>query len=92
MTHAYSELYIENAQKVFGHMLHYVIYDLGMKYDPYCRLFVQSGPSSSMNKVKKISAGQPGRQSAVSLQPCTAGRNNVSVLSKFKVCFFQTRK
>ena len=24
-------------------MLHYVIYDLGMEYDPYCRLFVQSG-------------------------------------------------
>ena len=24
----------ENAQKVFGHMLHYVVYDLGMKYDP----------------------------------------------------------
>ena len=43
MTHAYSGLYIENAQHVFAHMLHYVIYDLGMEYDPYCRLFVQSG-------------------------------------------------
>ena len=50
MTRAYSELYIENAQKVFGHMLHYVVYDLGMEYNPYCRLFVQSGVADQFGR------------------------------------------
>ena len=50
MTHAYSGLYIENAQQVFAHMLHYVIYDLGMEYDPYCRLFVQSGVADQFGR------------------------------------------
>lgn len=50
MTHAYSELYIENAQAVLAQMMHYVIYDLGMDYDPYARLFVQSGVAGQFEK------------------------------------------
>lgn len=43
MQYAYSELYVENAQRVLAQMMHYVIYDLGIDYDPFARLFVQSG-------------------------------------------------
>ena len=65
MTHAYSELYIENAQKVFGHMLHYVVYDLGMKYDPYCRLFVQSGVADQFGRGNpRFVAGMSGTELA----------------------------
>ena len=50
MTHAFSELYIENAQRVFAQMTHYVIYDLKMEYDPFFRLFVQSGVAAQFEK------------------------------------------
>ena len=50
MTHAFSELYIENAQRVFAQMTHYVIHDLKMGYDPFFRLFVQSGVAAQFEK------------------------------------------
>ena len=50
MTHAFSELYIENAQRVFAQMTHYVIHDLKMEYDPFFRLFVQSGVAAQFEK------------------------------------------
>ena len=50
MTHAFSELYIENAQRVFAQMTHYVIHDLKMGYDPFFRLFVQSGVAGQFEK------------------------------------------
>ena len=31
-------------------MLHYVVYDLGMEYNPYCRLFVQSGVADQFGR------------------------------------------
>ena len=43
MTRAYDELYIDNAQNVLAQMMHYAVYDLDMDYDPFARLFVQSG-------------------------------------------------
>ena len=50
MTHAFSELYIENAQRVFAQMTHYVIHDLKMEYDPFFRLFVQSGVAAQFER------------------------------------------
>ena len=50
MMTAYSELYIENAQQVLGQMMHYVIYDLKMDYDPFARLFVQSGAAGQFGR------------------------------------------
>ncbi len=50
MTHAYSEYYIENAQRVLAQMLHYAVYDLKMDYDPYILLFLQSGVADQFEK------------------------------------------
>lgn len=50
MTHAYDELYIENAQKVLAQMMHCAVYDMKMDYDPYCRLFVQSGVAGQFER------------------------------------------
>ena len=50
MMYAYSELYIENAQRVLAQMMHYAVYDLGMDYDPFAGLFVQSGMAAQFEK------------------------------------------
>lgn len=65
MTHAYSELYIENAQTVLAQMMHYAVYGLGMEYDPYCRLFVQSGVAGQFGKGNpRFVAGMSGTELA----------------------------
>ncbi len=65
MMHAYSELYIENAQKVMAQMLHCAIYDLGMDYDPFARLFVQSGAADQFGKGNpRFVAGMSGTELA----------------------------
>ena len=65
MTNAYSELYIENAQKVLAQMMHYVVYDLDMDYDPYSRLFVQSGVAEQFEKGNpRFVAGMSGTELA----------------------------
>ena len=65
MTHAYSELYIENAQKVLAQMLHYAVYDLGMDYDPFCTLFVRSGAADQFGKGNpRFVAGMSGTELA----------------------------
>ena len=43
MTNAYSSLYIENAQKTLGGMLHYAVYDLKWRIDDFFRAFINSG-------------------------------------------------
>ncbi len=43
MTNAYSSLYIENAQKTLGGMLHYAVYDLKWDIDQFFRAFINSG-------------------------------------------------
>ena len=65
MTNAYSELYIENAQKVLAQIMHYVVYDLDMDYDPYSRLFVQSGVAEQFEKGNpRFVAGMSGTELA----------------------------
>ena len=50
MTRAYDELYIDNAQNVLAQMMHYAVYDLDMDYDPFARLFVQSGVAAQFEQ------------------------------------------
>ncbi|MDO5133392.1 MAG: helix-turn-helix transcriptional regulator, partial [Eubacteriales bacterium] len=65
MTYAYSELYIENAQNVLAQMFHYAVYDFGMEYDPYSRLFVQSGVAEQFEKGNpRFVAGMSGEELA----------------------------
>lgn len=65
MTHAYSELYIENAQRVLAQMMHYAVYDLGMGYDPFSRLFIQSGVAEQFGAgVPRFVAGMSGEEMA----------------------------
>ena len=84
MTHAFSELYIENAQRVFAQMTHYVIYDLKMEYDPFFRLFVQSGVAGQFekgnNSSKRISVRLHMKQYAAWLTLFTAHRRMWSTL------------
>ena len=71
MTHAFSELYIENAQRVFAQMTHYVIHDLKMEYDPFFRLFVQSGVAAQFEKGNpRYVAGMSGMELADELFHC----------------------
>ena len=84
MTHAFSELYIENAQRVFAQMTHYGIYDLKMEYDPFFRLFVQSGVAGQFekgnNSSKRISVRLHMKQYAAWLTLFTAHRRMWSTL------------
>ena len=50
MIHAYSELYIENAQRVLAQMMHYAVYELELDYDPFARLFLQSGVAEQFGR------------------------------------------
>lgn len=48
--HAYSSLYIENAQTVLAQMMHCAIYTMKIDYDPFARLFVQSGAAAQFER------------------------------------------
>ncbi len=43
MTHAYNELYLSNAQRALGDMLHYAVYDLKRDIGSFYREFISSG-------------------------------------------------
>ena len=65
MTYAYDELYIENAQRVLAQMMHYVVYDLEIGYDPWCSLFVQSGVARQFGRGNpRFVAGMSGAELA----------------------------
>ncbi len=49
-TPAYDESYIDNAQNVLAQMMHFAIYNLGLKYDLFTRLFVQSGVAAQFEQ------------------------------------------
>ena len=66
MTHAYSELYIENAQKVLAQMMHYAVYDIEMEYDSFSKLFVQSGIAEQFGRGNpRYVAGMSGTELAM---------------------------
>lgn len=50
MMHAYSEYYIENAQRVLAQMMHFAVYDVGMEYDHCALLFVRSGVAEQFER------------------------------------------
>ena len=65
MTRAYDELYIDNAQNVLAQMMHYAVYDLGMDYDPFAGLFVQSGVAAQFEQGNpRFVAGMSGTELA----------------------------
>ena len=65
MTRAYNELYIDNAQNVLAQMMHYAVYDLGMDYDPFAGLFVQSGVAAQFEQGNpRFVAGMSGTELA----------------------------
>lgn len=53
MMNAYSELYVERAQRVLATMFDYAVWDLGLDIDQYTDLFVVSGLSD------RFSSGDP---------------------------------
>ena len=40
MTHAYNELYLDDAMKNLGDMVHYAVADCGYEVDEFFRIFI----------------------------------------------------
>ena len=61
MTHAYNELYLDDAMKNLGDMVHYAVADCGYEVDEFFRIFIASGIASRFERGNpKYIAGMSG--------------------------------
>ena len=72
MTHAYSELYLDDAMKNLGDMMEYAVCDLGYEPDTFFGWFISSGIASKFEKGNpKYVAGMSGTELAEAVLTAT---------------------
>ena len=75
MTHAYSELYLSNAQGVLGSMLDHAVYDMKWKLDDFYGAFINSGIAYRFGIGEpKFTVGMSGAEVAREVVRCVTGR------------------
>jgi len=83
MTHAYSELYLDDAMKNLGDMMEYAVCDLGYEPDTFFGWFISSGIASKFEKGNpKYVAGMSGFELAEAVLTAT----NVVFEQKVPLC------
>lgn len=82
MTHAYSELYLDDAMCIMGEMLDYAINDCGYEPDEYFNWFIASGIAAQFEKGNpKYVTGMSGIELALDVIYEITGEHNVIAAS-----------